>query len=522
MFLASDQHPESTGYDCIVVGSGPAGMTVATELEKAGRRILLLESESGNGDLAPSVGYGHFAGNYWNAHWIRAFGGTSNAWAGWVSTLREIDFDHPAIGVRWPIERADLVPFYKRAAPILGRRTAIVDFERPVMPGWIYHPFSIGDPTRFGDEYRGAIARSKRLDVALGYSVVGLSATPSRSSISAVRCFDHGQRAALTMPIGPATVRRDRRGRNRQRAALAAATGRRRRAGRQRKRPGRQVPDGTPARVRRRGVRHDVRSSTLRAARIVRTADGRADAGGNGRTGAPACTDAASNCGIRRRTTISSRALSTPDKRLYHYGLSARSEMQPVASNHVFLTAERDRAGLLQAAARCVFSASDLLNVERTVRLLGRSLLETDRGRVRVNNDACTARPPAVGISWGRHGWAPAARIRWLTAIAASMDTRISSLPVPRYFRPADSPTRRSRSWRWRSGSRMRSHDVADATEQRTSGFATDVAGGPRRRAVVRAVSLVVRRPGPGPPLGDSATGGGTVLRPTSIATGGC
>jgi choline dehydrogenase-like flavoprotein len=82
------------------------------------------------------------------------------------------------------------------------------------------------------------------------------------------------------------------------------------------------------------------------------------------------------------------RALSTPSKRLYHYELSARSEMQPVASNQVFLTAERDRAGLFQAGARCVFSATDQLNVERTVRLLGEALLSTDRGRVRVNNDA--------------------------------------------------------------------------------------------------------------------------------------
>jgi hypothetical protein len=386
VFLASDQHPESTGYDGIVVGSGPAGMTVATELEKAGRRILLLESESGNGDLAPSVGYGHFAGNYWNAHWIRAFGGTSNAWAGWVSTLREIDFDHPAIGVRWPIERADLVPFYKRAAPILGRRTAIVDFERPVMPGWIYHPFSIGDPTRFGDEHRGAIARSRRLDVALGYSVVGLSATPSRSSINAVRCFNHEQRAALTMPIGP-------------RQSVVIAAGGIGNAQLLLQPPGDGgVPVGNESGLVGRFLMEHPHAYGV--GECVTTFDPAryAPPGSFGRRMDALMAEETVErehrlygCSLELRHQTSDhdlvRALSTPDKPLYHYELSARSEMQPVASNHVFLTAERDRAGLLQAGARCVFSASDLLNVERTVRLLGRSLLETDRGRVRINND---------------------------------------------------------------------------------------------------------------------------------------
>ena len=50
MFLEQDRRPSSDGYDAIVIGSGPAGMTVAMELDAAGRRVLLIESEFGDGD----------------------------------------------------------------------------------------------------------------------------------------------------------------------------------------------------------------------------------------------------------------------------------------------------------------------------------------------------------------------------------------------------------------------------------------------------------------------------------------
>ena len=43
MFLEQDRRPSSDGYDAIVIGSGPAGMTVAMELDAAGRRVLLID-----------------------------------------------------------------------------------------------------------------------------------------------------------------------------------------------------------------------------------------------------------------------------------------------------------------------------------------------------------------------------------------------------------------------------------------------------------------------------------------------
>ena len=74
-------------------------------------------------------------------------------------------------------------------------------------------------------------------------------------------------------------------------------------------------------------------------------------------------------------------------KPFYHYISTVRSEMLPSASNRVLLTGERDAAGFYRPSVRCVFNAGDFLNVETTLRLLGESLIESRKGRVRIHNN---------------------------------------------------------------------------------------------------------------------------------------
>ena len=104
----------SDAYDCFVIGSGPAGVSLALALAEAKKKVLIFESgdeQRVRGELANSIGYGHYSGEYWNAHSIRALGGSSNVWTGWCPTPRNLDLDNPAVGVRWPIRRSELMPY---------------------------------------------------------------------------------------------------------------------------------------------------------------------------------------------------------------------------------------------------------------------------------------------------------------------------------------------------------------------------------------------------------------------------
>jgi choline dehydrogenase-like flavoprotein/nucleoside-diphosphate-sugar epimerase len=113
--------------DVCVVGTGPAGATVAHELSHSGLRVTVLES----GGLARSaladqldeienVGRPR-AADQWSVR-NRIVGGSSHTWGGRCAPFDAIDFEHrswvPHSG--WPLRLADIEPFLDRSAVHLG------------------------------------------------------------------------------------------------------------------------------------------------------------------------------------------------------------------------------------------------------------------------------------------------------------------------------------------------------------------------------------------------------------------
>lgn len=389
MLLSTDQL--NSRYNCFVVGSGPAGLTVALELAKANKRVLVFESgESAEprNDVPTAPNSGHLPMGWWNRHSARALGGTSNLWGGWCATLTERDFDNPAVAVRWPIGRRDLLPYYRLAAPILDRDPSIVDFERPLFPGFVYRPFSVREdaPTRFATKYQDVLQNSPTLHVALGCSVVGLEASDSRSVVQALAYFHHptGQRRSLAVTPGqPVVVAGGGIGTPQLLLQPSADGG---------------TPVGNESGLVGQFLMEHPHFVEAGACVLDENFDNRVRPAGFGNPVHALVPDdeltiqqGLRSCGVDCQHPTEdhqiARYLSKDQGRpFYHYNCTVRTEMLPSASNRVFLTGDRDRTGLYTPAARCVFGADDFLNGETTLRLLGDFLIRRGRGRIRIYN----------------------------------------------------------------------------------------------------------------------------------------
>jgi len=112
-------------YDMCIIGSGPAGLSLANELRDAGVSICVLESgkrrTSKHADRLRKVEVVGALDIYNNSR-ERVFGGTSSAWRGLSAPLDPVDFRKrtgiPHTG--WPLQYEDLIPYYDRASKDYG------------------------------------------------------------------------------------------------------------------------------------------------------------------------------------------------------------------------------------------------------------------------------------------------------------------------------------------------------------------------------------------------------------------
>lgn len=170
-------------FDVCVVGSGPAGVSLARRLAAAGVSVGLFEA--GGLELKPEsqdLYKGATAGQPYyplDATRLRFFGGSSNHWGGWTRPLDAYDFEakphHPLSG--WPIGKADLDPHAGEAADILN-----LPPDRPppdVMPAaaeeLVPRLFRFSRPiTRIGEKYGGELERSATARVYVNANLIDL------------------------------------------------------------------------------------------------------------------------------------------------------------------------------------------------------------------------------------------------------------------------------------------------------------------------------------------------------------
>jgi hypothetical protein len=122
---ASAEAPESA--ETIIVGSGAVGLTMAVELARAGRQVIVLEAggrgvEAESQDLFRSARWRERELQGLHLGRFRALGGTTNFWGGQLLTFDPIVFERrPWVAdVAWPITRQDIEPYYERGYELLG------------------------------------------------------------------------------------------------------------------------------------------------------------------------------------------------------------------------------------------------------------------------------------------------------------------------------------------------------------------------------------------------------------------
>src|SRR5271165_410969 len=113
--------------DVCIIGSGPAGSTIARELSGTRLRVTLLESggqtrlpEADALDAVESVGR-HRQPDQWAVR-NRILGGSSHTWGGRSAPFDAIDFEpRPWVPApKWPFGLQDLLPYLDRSAEHLG------------------------------------------------------------------------------------------------------------------------------------------------------------------------------------------------------------------------------------------------------------------------------------------------------------------------------------------------------------------------------------------------------------------
>ena len=222
-----DGHQALDDCDICIVGSGPAGTTLAQELSGTKFRVTLLESgllERSNAadelnDLE-NIGHPRLVDQWFVRN--RIFGGSSHTWGGRCAPFDNEDFaarswvDHSG----WPIDLKELNPYLQRSANYLGLGCGYWDadeiFEKTVNKSsplaqinknwlepffWQYsrnklekYPFEY---TRFGDQMKTGL--SENVTVVIDATAIHINPTLEGTAVKSVTYVNQaGKKRVLT------------------------------------------------------------------------------------------------------------------------------------------------------------------------------------------------------------------------------------------------------------------------------------------------------------------------------------
>lgn len=194
--------------DICIIGAGAAGISIALDWSKTGKKVILLEGGGFKYETQLQNLYkGKSTGQkYYPLHGTRLhyFGGTTGHWSGFCSPFDSLDFDKrdwvPESG--WPITKKDIDPYYIKAQKVLQLGSYEYDLNYWQKEIENLNPFPLDNSVvwnkmwqfnraRFGELYKNEIVNSNNIHLYTYANVVNILANENVSTINEVVVKNH-------------------------------------------------------------------------------------------------------------------------------------------------------------------------------------------------------------------------------------------------------------------------------------------------------------------------------------------
>lgn len=416
--------------DIAIIGAGPAGISLALALADSKLKVLLLEAGGMSFDDDTQKLYeGHESGVRYPAldqGRLRFLGGSSNHWGGWCRPLDAIDFEKRdwVAHSGWPFARSTIEPYFARAQALCeaGAWTydRVVDPQQgPLLPlgagglytSWFQFSKTRGGilPTYFGTRYAQTLKSSPNITTYTNINVTGIRLSANGQSVARL---DTATLTGKHFTIKPKLV---------VMAAGAIETARLMLASRDVVKPGVGNQNDLVGRF---FADHPV---PRRVAKLVSFAGSLAPCYGsnvtlgNGAVMRVALSPTASFCRshsvVGSLTTIEEPAdldetgkaavittaisLGVNAANAKTYWLGCGMELEPDPDRRLTLTGDTDALGLPRLKLDMRISDQDFARYRQTLEELGRQLLASKAGMLRISYDQ---RDEWLGaMDWGNH-----------------------------------------------------------------------------------------------------------------------
>ena len=171
----------------VIVGSGPAAITLALELEKNNIDSLIIEAGEEKYNYDSQQNYkGEIVGDTISDlthNRLRQFGGTSGHWGGWSRPLEDYHFE------KWNIKKEDLDKYSDSTCNILGIKNK---FDQTNLNDYFDQIEFQYSTVRFGKKYKNHIFKSDKINLALKTQVSHFEGSNNTTQFAV--CYSNGKK----------------------------------------------------------------------------------------------------------------------------------------------------------------------------------------------------------------------------------------------------------------------------------------------------------------------------------------